>query len=313
MEKEQINRFKNLIQKYRSNHLSPEEFEEFVQMLSEGAMEEAELLDDVACQDWADSKKHLEDILRDQKMEWRRRSYIQWIWRSAAAILLLSMIWVFWPQSEPEDMVYTTGYGQIQNIKLPDGSVVLLNANSQISWSGDWRNLGYRRIKLTGEAYFDVKRQDEIPFEVLASGIRIDVLGTEFNVRDRGSETEVFLHEGKVDLRIGEEEAAIKMVPGDFVRYDSMVEKLIVEKDHELKKQAGWVDGMLNFENQTLDVILGEFKILYGIQFKIDNEDLKHKRMDLSLPYSDWELVKKALGIAIDAEFIEMKDSVYIK
>lgn len=316
MTSDEKRRFERLLKKYHNNSLSDEEYQVFISILDVEKMIVAESLDDMAGKDWEESLELLTRIRQeetDRVETGKKKLNIKWIWQGAAAVLLLGIAWFFWPQTQPEDLVFTTGYGEIKNIELPDGSIVLLNANSQISWTEGWKSSGYRKVELNGEAYFDVKHREDMPFEVSASGVKVDVLGTEFNIRDRGSETEVFLHQGKVNLKIDNKEETVEMLPGDFVRYDSVIEDLIIEKDHKLGKQAAWVDGMLDFENKPLEAILQEFGTLYGKEFKIENKDLAHKRMDFSLPYSDWELVKKALEIAIDAEFTETKDSVFIK
>src|SRR5690606_39135918 len=122
-----------------------------------------------------------------------------------------------------------------------------------------------RQVTLKGEAYFDVTKVKGVPFEVVASDIRVHVLGTEFNVRNRESESEVFLHKGKVDLQIGYKiTTKVTMKPGDFVRYDKMAKKVSVTEHEKMGKKAAWLDGMLEFENKKVSIILNEFKDLYG-------------------------------------------------
>src|SRR5690606_37544042 len=101
-----------------------------------------------------------------------------------------------------------------RSIELPDGSQVLLNANSQLTWAGDWKSLKQRTVELVGEAFFEVVRTGGLHFEVMTPHVRIDVLGTEFNVKSRGTETNVFLQSGKVHLEIQDQvNQEVEMVP----------------------------------------------------------------------------------------------------
>ena len=306
--------FKNLLDKYRSNTLTEQEFDQFLQMLENERSRMREVIDDQARKDWQGSKELLKDILDEQPSP--RRSFKVWrlLPRIAAALLLLCMVWVFWPNSTPANLVFETDYGETRNIELPDGSRVLLNANSRIVWKGTWTELGHRSVTLEGEAFFEVVKTNDMHFEVATPDLTIDVLGTEFNVRSRGDETNVYLKEGKVRLEINSPEIQnLEMQPGDFVQYDHHSKNLKSTNHHSLQDKASWVDGMLDFQDESVPQILQEFENLYGKTFRVENEILLNKRMDVSLPYADWNLVRKALEIALDVEFTSSRDTIIVK
>lgn len=309
-----IEHFKVLLEKYRTNNLTAEEFQDFTSFLNSGSKEEDEALDLLARQDWQGSKAILQNIRSTQKRERHRLLWRRWALSGAAAIVFLCTAWVFWPDAVKEDMVYQTGYGETRNIELPDGSNVLLNANSKITWSGDWKDKDHRNIILEGEAFFDVVRKDGVHFNVTTPYVKVDVLGTEFNVKTRGLDTDVFLHSGKVNLEVvGANNQRVEMEPGDFVRYDNTAKRLMTSELKSLQEKASWVDGMLVFQNEYVPKILTEFENLYGKSFHLDNPELLEKRMDVSLPYADWDLVRKALEIALDVEFTVSKDTIIVK
>lgn len=314
MTEDKTQKIKNLLEKYRSNSLSEEEFQEFIQILGGGDALDIEEVDTQARKDWEGSKALLMDIQFHQKNVIRRRTIRRWVWRSAAAIVLLCTAWVFWPDPVPEDIVFHTDYGETRNIELPDGSRVLLNANTRLIWAGDWKERKQRSVELMGEAFFDVVRTDDLHFEVRTPHIRVDVLGTEFNVKSRGAETDVFLAEGKVQLEIpGQKYQEVEMVPGDFVQYDNQGKKFLTTSQNRIQEKASWVDGMLDFQNESVPEILQEFENLYGKSFRLENDEFLDKRMDLSLPYADWDLVRKALEIALDVEFTTINDTIVVK
>ena len=306
--------FKNLLDKYRSNTLTEQEYDIFLQLLEDEGSRMGEVIDDQARKDWQGSKELLKEIMDEQPAP--RRSFKAWklIPRITAAVILMCTVWVFWPDSTPDDLVFETDYGETRNIELPDGSRVLLNANSRIVWKGTWSEVGHRSVTLQGEAFFEVVKTDDMHFEVATPDLTVDVLGTEFNVRSRGTETNVYLKEGKVRLEINSPDIQnLEMEPGDFVQYDHLAKNLKSTTHHSLQDKASWVDGMLDFQDESVPQILQEFENLYGKTFRIENEILLDKRMDVSLPYADWNLVRKALEIALDVEFTSSRDTIIVK
>ncbi|GAA5221043.1 FecR family protein [Membranihabitans marinus] len=311
MQKE--DKFAQLMEKYQTSSLSKREYAEFIALLNSENRES--LIQQASQEDWSPSKDILKDI-QDKTIHKKKRNL--WTrWTIAASVLLLIALYVFWPVSSTSGqvVVYTTPYGQTQSIQLPDGSEVLLNANSTLTWDSSWEETGRRHVSLEGEAFFDVlQTPDKKSFVVDANKVKVRVLGTRFNVRSRNYNTDIFLQSGKVDLSIGEsEEKEITMVPGDYIKYNE--NEKIVEKNGEntLSGRASWVSGMLEFENKYLPEILQRFEELYGVHFAIANPDLNLKRMDLSLPYSNWDLIKQALEISLQVNFSEQNDTILVK
>lgn len=79
---------------------------------------------------------------------------------------------------------------------LPDGSLITLNKRSNISYPASFKK--DRTVKLKGEAFFKIATDKEKPFRVLTNGVTITVLGTSFNVRDKGDLTEIIVESGLV-------------------------------------------------------------------------------------------------------------------
>lgn len=124
-----------------------------------------------------------------------RRSAFTYFLLAAAAVLLLAVFW-----NLPQDVNPTpiqTQRGQITKIELPDGSNVILNAESQIRFQPEtWSRK--RHIELEGEAFFDVKKGSD--FTVKTKSLSVLVLGTAFNVYARDDQSEVAVDKGRVEV-----------------------------------------------------------------------------------------------------------------
>src|SRR5699024_1119953 len=124
----------------------------------------------------------------------------------------------------------------------------------------------------------------------------------------------VFLHSGKVHLEIGGELLqSLEMDPGDFVKYDHQEKKLTSSTHRKLREKASWVDGMLEFRNERISQILKEFESLYGKSFFVKDDEVLEKRLDLSLPYANWDLIQRALEIALDVQFTISDDTIIVE
>lgn len=104
-------------------------------------------------------------------------------------------------QNQLTQITVEAPYGSKTKLYLPDGTLVWLNAGSKMSYAQDF-GINERSLNLSGEAYFEVTRNEEIPFKVHTEELDVKVLGTKFNFRNYKDDLEakVCLLEGKVAL-----------------------------------------------------------------------------------------------------------------
>lgn len=230
-------------------------------------------------------------------------------WSVAASVLILIVASLFlFRTPEPLMLVHSTGNGERLSITLPDSSIVQMNANSNFHFFPEqWDEQDKREVWLDGEAFFSVeKKVAGTKFIVHVGELQVAVLGTQFNVRSRGEQAEVVLEEGKIELSI-EDRQKIQMEPGDYVSY-SASEHQIATRKVKASDYSAWKDGMAVF-NDSLDEIVRELEILYGINFLIENEQLKERQIQLSAPADSLEQVLQILEIMYPAEInIELEN-----
>lgn len=145
-------------------------------------------------------------------------------WLVAASIVLILGVswWVLTQQNnivEPTQLA--TNKREIKKVELPDHSVVWLNNNSELSFDPQLNNRKIRKVKLRGEAYFEVKANPKKPFQIETPHGLIEVLGTSFNVRALKTEprTEVQVISGLVALMGKDERSQRIEIPANFIGY----------------------------------------------------------------------------------------------
>lgn len=130
----------------------------------------------------------------------RKSPSMRWLGLAAAALCVLAVN-LFWLRTDPlldSNGFYSTAVGQRESTTLADGSVVMLNTNSQIKVQFDGE---YRDVRLLqGEAHFTVASNRDRPFRVYAGDRRVQAVGTTFSVHLKDNALDVTVTEGKVML-----------------------------------------------------------------------------------------------------------------
>lgn len=323
---DKIQQIKDLYQKYIQRTITPSEYEVLFDLLQKeknisilkSAMEEEWELEDFISSpvSWA-------DIQNQTHKDYQKNTIIRkywWIGGMAASLLIIIALWFWFSIPSTTYMVYTTGFGQVEEIELEDGSTVVLNANSELHWDTDWQDKGQRVIRIEGEAYFDVmtlmaqNSGKKLPFKVMTNDLTVNVVGTMFNVKTRGNQTDVFLDEGSVRLILHDEpeENAIQMLPGQAMRYSKTAQEFI-EIEENQSSLAAWKEGTLEFNGLIVKEILKQLEEIYGVQFQSADNELLNRKITAGLPYGDWQIVQQSLSLILGVELIEKNGIVFIE
>lgn len=163
-------------------------------------------------------------------------------------------------------------YGQVKDVRLPDGSKVNLNSGSYILYSKDLE--GYTRdIYLVGEAVFDVAPNKEKPFIVHSGEVSVTALGTKFNVKAY-PEDEVLratLLEGKVKVGCkGTKEYFLN--PGQQLKHNKLTHEVEI-KDVDGNFVTAWQRGEIILHKSSIKEIYATLEAKYGIEFRSFKED----------------------------------------
>jgi transmembrane sensor len=182
-------------------------------------------------------------------------------WRSLAAALLLAVgvsLVVFKATNAPRG-THATVVGGLESVPMVDGSRVLLNTNSQVSIALSEHE---RRVELKqGEAFFQVAKDPNRPFVVVAGDKRIIAVGTAFSVRRDGDEMRLIVSEGTVRMETPSEHIKPPgpLSAGSIVRAHRDALLVQTEAMADIERSLSWRNGVLTFRDTPLSAAVSEF------------------------------------------------------
>lgn len=138
-------------------------------------------------------------------------------WMRAAALLLVMVGsgWLIYLLSGAgNEQMLAQSFDKVLITTLPDGSVVTLNKNSELSYPAHFDG-GKRNVTLKGEAFFSITANKAKPFVIDAGNSSVTVVGTTFNVKSKNDVTEVIVESGMVE--VAKKERSVRLAPGQKV------------------------------------------------------------------------------------------------
>lgn len=227
-----------------------------------------------------------QELDKDTKKKTSSTRRLMYVLSAAAASILLGMLFL-WPR--PSTVTVSTAYAETKEITLPDGSRVMLNGNSTLSYPKNWKASQEREVTLTGEAFFKVTSQPaglHPKFRVRTPLADVQVLGTAFNVHNRHNETTVVLEEGKVQLN------DLSMQPGELVAVSAKgTERRRVNPASFL----AWKQHRLQFDNEALADIAETLQDTYGYTIEFRTTGVQDLRLTGSYPADRINLLLSAI------------------
>ena len=203
------------------------------------------------------------------------------LWRYAAIIAVILAVGCFsyWQggvnvKDTFADISVEAPLGSRTKLYLPDGTLVWLNAGSRMTYSQGF-GVDNRMIELEGEGYFEVRRNEKLPFFVKTKDLQLQVLGTKFNVEGYSDKDdfEVTLMEGSVRV-------ASRIGLGDtlMLKPDS---KACLQKDGRLKvipvddyNPYRWKEGLICFRNESFLSIMSDLEKYFGVSIVVENKNV---------------------------------------
>ncbi|AHF92552.1 anti-FecI sigma factor FecR [Opitutaceae bacterium TAV5] len=241
---------------------------------------------------------------------------------ASLAVVILAVFVVSRPKRPAEMAIapirwieQVNGAGERLMLTLGDGTKITLNAGSTLSYPDAFgpRN---RVVRLKGEGFFDVARDERRPFVVETSTLRVTVLGTQFNVRafDDGSQAQVTLVHGKVQVTPAGSRGATATTPvtlTDGMRYSVAAETGKGEvRTVPAGEAVGWIQDKLVWENEPLPSAMKELERRFGIVVEITDQKLREQTITARFGRESLEEIFDLIHLTapIRYEFVRSED-----
>jgi len=179
----------------------------------------------------------------------------------------------------------STPFGGKYQVVLTDGTKVWLNAASTLVFPTVFKG-GTREVSLKGEGYFEVARNASMPFVVKVGDMRVDVLGTSFNI---------MAYEDEAAVRTTLLEGAVRVGAGGVSRALEIGEQGVLDKrgamevihDADVEQAVAWKNGLLQFHSADMAVIMRQMARWYNVQVVYASEDIRNESFSGSIPSSE--------------------------
>ena len=203
---------------------------------------------------------------------------------------------------------FATPAGQRAKVTLYDGTVVWLNASSTLRYPNRFAN-DVRKVELDGEAFFEVQRNEELPFVVSTEKMDIRVLGTKFNVFAYKGKPEfsTILVEGSVKVS-DKHDASKTMILNPSETAELRGDKLVKTK-YSTSDLLLWRSGIYAFDDVPFVDMVKKLELYYDITINVHNEKLKQNKFTAKFRQRDGiESVLRTLQKAYPFSFIKDDD-----
>ena len=201
---------------------------------------------------------------------------------AAVAVILLAggVTTVSLSKRLAQPLTVITHLGERSQVVLPDGTKVWLNSASSVEYVAPFFSRE-RRVKMDGEAYFEVQHDAQAPFVVSTNGLDIKVLGTRFNIRNDDNDhriTTVLLEGAVKAYASGDEKAAVRLRPSQQLVFDTRTGAMRLTDEPSADRSINWIDGRFCFEHDTFAEIVAELKRYYNVDVRFMADALRSER-----------------------------------
>jgi ferric-dicitrate binding protein FerR (iron transport regulator) len=244
------------------------------------------------------------------------RNWQPWLIAASVFFAVLLGSWLF--RDPLLQRSYSTGNGETSKITLPDGSKVVLNANSQLRIPRFGFGQTSRFVQLKGEARFSVVHTVDNKTFVVSTGpaFQVEVLGTEFNVTARRGVAKVVLQKGRVKVlyhgKPNQAATSLIMAPGDLVSVDKKQQKLQVVQVKHPENYSSWQEGRFIFDHTSLSEIKQMLEDNYDLQVSLKGVDESEVTVSGSFKAGNADELLQALSEVLDISVLRHDNRVML-
>ena len=241
------------------------------------------------------------------------------LWRitSVAAMLIAALfIGLFFEKTSKSTKIQfvtiQSPRGEKSKVILADSTVVWLNSDSKLTYSNDFDS-DIRLVLLTGEGYFDVKKNRSKPFIVRTASADITVFGTRFNVSAYADEpsTEATLEEGKIGVYISGHSSPVSVKPGERMVYNNISDEVSLNNVNT-DLYTSWKENKLRFDDAHFGDVVKKLERWYDVKIILDKGLKYSERYTMTIKTESLREVLNRLSLTTPMNYKIEEEKVFI-
>ena len=204
-----------------------------------------------------------------------------------------------------------TNRSESKFILLEDSSRIWLNSSSSLEFPDQFDN-AKREVFLTGEAYFDIKHADKVPFIIHTGNVSTTVLGTAFNIKAYPGQKTIIISVSRGKVKISRDDGwETTLIRGQQLKLNEE-QKETTEKNIPAENIAAWQQGNIVFDDEELQDIIYDMERIYNVSIYISNDELEELKISTSFKREiGVEQALQVLCKLTDTQ-LKQKDGTYI-
>jgi len=256
--------------------------------------------------EWAKFKNAID------REESKNKNSFSWL-RIAASVTLMAVLgYVIWFNQFKSNTIHVVAQTWGETVILPDNSEITLNKGAEITYPKEFSSEN-RMVSLSGEAFFEVIRNENKPFIVNLSQSRVEVLGTSFNIKENNGNngTDVVVNTGKVrfsNTTLSKSVVLTKGEKGTLMKSTNMITKMT---NTDVNVMA-WKTRKIVFNDMELDKVIKTINSLYDAQISFSTDIGVNCNVTVSFENQSLEAVLSVLKLTLNLKYKKSGDVIEI-
>ena len=244
---------------------------------------------------------------RENQVAGQKKSFTVLKYAASIAVFISVLLAIYLYQNRVEEIMVSS-LEEVQDTRLSDGSLVSLNLGSTVLYDEPFQN-NERRLRLSGEAWFQVERMPKMPFVVEAGETEVRVLGTTFFVNAQDDRVLVTVEEGKVLVSFQGLHQIVQT--GESVSLD-LQKKELVEVNDRTGVTTFWKTRMLIFDQTPIEEVINQVNEVYNASIQLEGE---MDKCALTVAFNDESLenILEVVSSTLGYEIVEEQGSYILK
>lgn len=272
-------------------------------------------------QQWPQLLARTHNIKKTRPEHNRGKSLVLWLYRVAAAILIISIAGYFTYQTGLQnreaiqaDVIWKlveTNYAEHKKIHLTDGSSIILGSHSLLEYPERWVANNTIEVRLQGEAYFDItKKEDHEPaFLVKTPDGSAEVLGTSFVVDADDNRTRIVLETGAVKVNEIAGDEIVQLKPNEMAEFSRHHSGVIIREVNP-EVYTSWTERIMKLDNTSFRLVADRLQKTFGVEVHVVNPALYDRKLTGTLNLTSADHLMNAVSEVLEIDVKRINDTI---